>query len=184
MHSELTHTISVLKQGKPILYPTDTVWGIGCDATNEKAVAKIYKIKQREERKSLIVLVDSLEMLLAHVAVPEKALQIIEKSTTPTTIIYPNPTGLATNVLAEDNTVAIRIVQDNFCAQLIKQFGNPIVSTSANVSGEITPTSFKEIGPAILESVDYIVNLHREKITHKSSTILKIENDEVIVIRD
>ncbi|MDG2194009.1 MAG: L-threonylcarbamoyladenylate synthase [Polaribacter sp.] len=184
MATPLQTALDALQAGKTILYPTDTVWGIGCDATDEKAVAKIYKIKQRKESKSLIVLVDSLEMLLAHVAVPEKTLQIIKKTTRPTTIIYPNPRGLAANVIAADNTVAIRIVQGNFCAQLIAQFRKPIVSTSANSSGEMTPKSFKEIGPAILESVDYIVNLHQEKITHKSSTILKIENDEVVVIRD
>jgi L-threonylcarbamoyladenylate synthase len=184
MATPLEIALDALQARKTILYPTDTVWGIGCDATDKKAVAKIFQIKQREESKSLIVLVDSLDMLLTHVAVPEKALQIIKKSTRPTTIIYPNPIGLAANVLAADNTVAIRIVQDDFCAQLITKFRKPIVSTSANISGEMTPKSFKEIGPAILESVDYIVNLHREKITHKSSTILKIENDEVVVIRD
>ena len=174
-----------LNKGSTILYPTDTVWGLGCDATNEAAVKKIYKLKNREESKSLIILVDSIEMLQNHVeSIPEKALETLRTSVKPTTIIYNNPKRLASNAIASDNTIAIRIPKDEFCIQLIKEFGKPIVSTSANVSGEPTPKSFSEISEAILKNVDYVVDLHQEKIAEKSSTILKIEGDDVIVIRE
>jgi len=174
-----------LLNGKTILYPTDTVWGLGCDATNESAVKKIYQLKNREESKSLIILVASIEMLQKYVGdIPEKALEILKTTEKPTTIIYNNPIGLASNTIAYDNTIAIRIPQDEFCIQLIKEFEKPIVSTSANVSGEPTPKSFSEISQAILKNVDYVVNLHQEKISEKSSTILKIEGNDVIVIRE
>ncbi|MEE3998860.1 L-threonylcarbamoyladenylate synthase [Tenacibaculum sp. FZY0031] len=174
-----------LLNGKTILYPTDTVWGLGCDATNESAVKKIYQLKNREESKSLIILVASIEMLQKHVGnIPEKALEILKTSVKPTTIIYNNPKELAANAIAVDDTIAIRIPKDPFCIQLIKEFGKPIVSTSANVSGEPTPKSFSEISEAILKNVDYVVDLHQEKIAEKSSTILKIEGDDVIVIRE
>jgi len=181
----MEEVISCLKQEKTILYPTDTVWGLGCDATNEEAVKKIYQLKNREESKSLIILVNSIEMLQDYVEnIHEKALQILKESKKPTTIIYNNPKGLAPNTIASDNTIAIRIPQDEFCVQLIKEFGKPIVSTSANVSGEPTPKSFSEISEAILKNVDYVVDLHQEKVAEKSSTILKIEGNDVIVIRE
>ncbi|WGH76622.1 L-threonylcarbamoyladenylate synthase [Tenacibaculum tangerinum] len=174
-----------IKQGNTILYPTDTVWGLGCDATNEEAVKKIYELKNREESKSLIILVASIEMLQEHVEnIPEKALELLKNAEKPTTIIYSNPNNLAANTIATDNTIAIRIPQDDFCIQLIEEFGKPIVSTSANVSGESTPKSFSEISEAILKNVDYVVNLHQEKVAEKSSTILKIEDDAIIVIRE
>lgn len=177
--------INILKEGKTILYPTDTVWGIGCDATNEVAVKKIYQLKNREESKSLIILVDSIKMLREYLdEIPEKAIEILNSSEKPTTIIYKNPKNLAKNTIASDNTIAIRIPQDNFCLQLIKEFGKPIVSTSANVSGEPTPKSFSEISKAILESVDYVVALHQDKIAEKSSTILKVVGNSVNVIRE
>ncbi len=183
---ELKNTVEKVQQNKIILYPTDTVWGIGCDATNEKAVAKIFRIKQRAESKSLIILVDSLEMLQNYVEfIPKKALQILRESKRPTTIIYKNPKDLAENCIAKDNTIAIRIVQNEFCQELIRQFGKPIVSTSANVSGEPTPKSFSEISRTILDSVDYVVNLQQEKITTASSRILRItDTNEVEVIRE
>lgn len=181
----LDDIINNLKANKTILYPTDTVWGLGCDATDEDAVKKIYQLKNREESKSLIILVDSIEMLQNHVGnIPEKALEILKTSVKPTTIIYNKPKGLAPNTIASDNTIAIRIPQDEFCIQLIKEFGKPIVSTSANVSGEPTPKSFSEISQAILKSVDYVVNLHQDKVAEKSSTILKIEGEAIIVIRE
>lgn len=181
----LEEIVNKLKEGNTILYPTDTVWGLGCDATNLAAVKKIYQLKNREESKSLIILVSSIEMLEQYVdCIPEKAIEILRKSEKPTTIIYNNPKGLAANTIGSDNTIAIRIPQDDFCIQLIKEFGKPIVSTSANVSGEPTPKSFSEISKAILKNVDYVVNLHQEKVAEKSSTILKIEGDTVIVIRE
>lgn len=174
-----------LKLKNTILYPTDTVWGIGCDATESVAVAKIYKLKNREESKSLIILVSSVNMLKKYVSVPKKALEIIKETEKPTTIIYQNPKNIATNAVSkEDNTVAIRIVQDDFCRKLIKKFGKPIISTSANVSGEPTPKSFLKISKPILEGVDYIVNLQQERETTKSSTILKIEGDSIVVLRE
>ena len=181
----INETVKALENGSTILYPTDTVWGLGCDATNEEAVKEIYKIKNREESKSLIVLVSSLSMLKKYVTVPNAAIDLLEKTEKPTTIIYQNPTGIAKNIInKEDNTLAIRIAQDEFCENLIESFGKPIVSTSANVSGNPTPKSFSQIEQSILDDVDYIVNLHQNKVSEKSSTILKIEGEEVIVIRE
>lgn len=178
-------TLTKLKEGGIILYPTDTVWGLGCDATNEESVKKIYKLKNRIESKSLIILVSSINMLKKYVSVPTKALEILKESKKPTTIIYSNPRNIAFNAISkEDNTVAIRIVQDTFCRKLIKKLGKPIVSTSANVSGAPTPITFSEISQPILEGVDYIVNLHKERKTTKSSTILKIEGNSIVVLRE
>ncbi len=181
----IQNILEILDKGKTILYPTDTVWGLGCDATNKKAVIKIYEIKKREESKSLIVLVSSLHMLKKYVSVPKKAVEIIKTTTKPTTIIYKNPKNIAKNIInKEDNTLAIRIVNDDFCRKMIKRFGKPIVSTSANISGFPTPKSFAEISSPILSSVDYVVSLHKNKISTKSSTILKIEGEDIIVIRE
>ncbi|WP_299620606.1 L-threonylcarbamoyladenylate synthase [uncultured Tenacibaculum sp.] len=181
----INETVKALENGSTILYPTDTVWGLGCDATNEEAVKEIYKIKNREESKSLIVLVSSLSMLKKYVTVPNAAINLLKKAEKPTTIIYQNPTGIANNIInKEDNTLAIRIAQDEFCENLIESFGKPIVSTSANVSGNPTPKSFSQIEQSILDDVDYIVNLHQNKVSEKSSTILKIEGEKVIVIRE
>ena len=186
MHNDINKALEVLKAGGVILYPTDTIWGIGCDATSEKAVAKVFKIKQRSESKSLIILVDGIEMLKKYIpSVSKSIIELLNTTKNPTTIIYNNPKGLAKNVIAVDNTVAIRIVQNKFCQQLIAQFGKPIVSTSANISDTPTPKSFKEIAQPILDSVDYIVNLQREEKNTKSSTILKVEeNGEIIVLRE
>ncbi|CAM1333275.1 L-threonylcarbamoyladenylate synthase [Tenacibaculum aestuariivivum] len=171
--------------GNTILYPTDTVWGIGCDATNELAVKKVYQLKNREESKSLIILVDSIEMLKNYVDdIPDEALHILKTATSPTTIIYNKPKNLAKNTIAADNTIAIRIPKDDFCIQLIQKFGKPIVSTSANISGAPTPKSFTEISKAILQSVDYVVALHSNKKVVKSSTILKITaSNKIEIIR-
>ena len=183
---EINNSLKVLKQQQILLYPTDTVWGIGCDATNENAVAKVFELKERSESKSLIILVDGIEMLQKYVpSVSESVLNLLKNTLKPTTIIYNNPIGLAKNVVAKDNTVAIRIVQNDFCNHLITAFGKPIVSTSANISGNPTPKSFQEIQQSILDSVDYIVNLQREEINEKSSTILKIgDKGELIVLRN
>jgi len=185
MKNEVLNTILALNKGKVILYPTDTVWGIGCDASNFETVAKIYALKNRKESKSLIILVSSINMLKKYVSVSDKVLETLSKAYKPTTVIYQNPKYLAKNVISkEDNSVAIRIVQDDFCRDLIEGFGKPIVSTSANVSGELTPKSFSEISKPILEGVDYIVNLHQDRVTIKSSTILKVEGDTIIVLRE
>ena len=185
MHKEIQNSVNALKNKETILYPTDTVWGLGCDATCEKAVEKIYSIKQRAESKSLIILVSDIKMLQQYVPnIPKAVLNLLKESKKPTSIIYNNPKGLANNVVASDQTVAIRIPQNDFCLQLIKEFDKPIVSTSANISGNPTPKAFSKISPAILESVDYIVNLQQNEVNEKSSTILKLDdNDEIIVIR-
>ena len=180
----LNQSIEALLNEQIILYPTDTVWGLGCDATNIDAVAKIFKLKDRVESKSLVVLVSSLEMLSTYVhSIPQKAIDIITTTKNPTTIIYNNPKGLATNAIASDNTIAIRIPSHDYCLKIINKFGKPIISTSANISGESTPKSFSEISLPILEGVDYVVNLEQEKITNKSSTILKLVGNDIEVIR-
>ena len=186
MKKEILNSITILQKGDSLLYPTDTVWGIGCDATNESAVKKVFQIKQRHESKSLIILVDSIKMLQSIIKnIPAAALEIISKTSKPTSIIYYNPKGLAKNVIASDNTVAIRIVHDEFCQQLIQEFGKPIVSSSANISGSTTPNSFSDIHIDILQNVDYVVNLHRDKQNTKSSRIVKIKkNGCVQIIRD
>ena len=186
MNTEIKTSLKILNQKTLLLYPTDTVWGIGCDATSEEAVAKIFEIKQRSESKSLVILVDSFDMLQKYILkVPKAVLELLSKTKNPTTIIYDNPVGLAKNVVAADDTVAIRIVQNEFCRELIHLFGKPIVSTSANISGNPTPKSFDEIEKSILDSVDYIVNLQRDEVNEKSSTILKVnEKGEITVLRN
>ena len=180
----LNQSIEALLNSQVILYPTDTVWGLGCDATNIDAVAKIFKLKNRVESKSLVVLVSSIEMLHTYVdAVPQKAIDIISTTKKPTTIIYSNPKGLAANAIALDNTIAIRIPSHDYCLDIINKLGKPIISTSANISGESTPKSFSEISLPILEGVDYVVNLEQDKITDKSSTILKLVGNDIEVIR-
>lgn len=186
MDAEIKNSLKILNQNMLLLYPTDTVWGIGCDATSEEAVAKVFEIKQRSESKSLVILVDSFKMLQKYIPkVPNAVLELLSKATNPTTIIYENPVGLAKNVVAADDTVAIRVVQNEFCRELIHLFGKPIVSTSANISGNPTPKSFNEIEMSILDSVDYVVNLHRDEVNEKSSTILKVnEKGEITVLRN
>uniref|UniRef100_UPI003563605B L-threonylcarbamoyladenylate synthase n=1 Tax=Zeaxanthinibacter enoshimensis TaxID=392009 RepID=UPI003563605B len=158
LSKEISECVKVLQEGGLILYPTDTVWGIGCDATNEAAVAKVYELKRRPDSKALICLVANDFMLEKHVEeVPDLAYDLMDMSTKPTTIIYDRPKGIAKNLVAEDNTLAIRVASDDFCRKLIGKFGKPIVSTSANISGEPTPKSFSEISSDILKGVDYAV---------------------------
>ena len=184
-HSHLIN--KYLSEGKVILYPTDTVWGLGCDATNAAAVAKIFSIKQRNESKSLIILVHNIEMLQQYITeLPQKAIDYLKNITTPTTIIYNNPIHLAQNVIAADNTVAIRIVHDPFCQQMIANFGKPIVSTSANISGKPTPQYFKAISPAILSQADYIVPFRQDETEiKKPSRLVKFTpSGELIILRE
>tara|TARA_R110002049_G_scaffold309282_1_gene520047 strand:- start:30555 stop:31115 length:561 start_codon:yes stop_codon:yes gene_type:complete len=183
MHTEINKALNKLKNGGLILYPTDTVWGIGCDASNPEAVEKIYKLKQRSDSKALICLVADDRMLKKYIKeIPRAAFNIIDITDTPTTIIYDEAQNLASNLIAEDGTIAIRIPDDDFCFQLCRKFNGAIVSTSANISGEPTPKSFKEISQAIIKGVDYIVNLHREKICSKPSAIIKLSNDGVVKV--
>lgn len=185
MYKEISNALQVLKVGGLILYPTDTVWGIGCDATNPEAVKKVYQLKERADTKALICLVADDRMLGRYVKeIPKVAYDLFDVSEDPITIIYDVAQNLAPNLIAEDKSIAIRIPNDDFCFQLIRRFGKPIVSTSANVSSQPTPKSFKEIAPLILKGVDYIVNLHREKICSKPSSIIKLSaNGKVKIIR-
>jgi L-threonylcarbamoyladenylate synthase len=185
MKEEIENALLILKKGGLILYPTDTVWGIGCDATNPDAVDKVFKLKQRSDEKSLICLVHDFKMLNEYVEnVPEVAYDILKYAKKPTTIIYDDPIRVAENIIAEDNSLAIRVTKDEFCKKLIQRFRRPLVSTSANISGEKTPQSYAEIDPLILEGVDYVVNLHHEKKSGKPSAIIKLKNDgSVKVIR-
>ncbi|MEX0274486.1 MAG: L-threonylcarbamoyladenylate synthase [Flavobacteriaceae bacterium] len=176
----------VLQEGGLILYPTDTVWGIGCDATNATAVQKVYALKQREDSKALVCLVNNQAMLGRHVAqVTEVAYDIMALATKPTTIVYVQAMGVAKNLVAGDGSLAIRVASDKFCQYLIGNFKKPLVSTSANISGHATPKNFSEIEKAILDGVDYIVNLQRTIQNATPSSILKLGNDGTVkVIRE
>ena len=174
IQNEVNKALEILKKGGTLIYPTDTVWGLGCDATDEDAVKKIYRIKQREESKSLIILVSSFDMLKEYIPViPEQLLTVLREADRPTTVIYNNPVGLAKNVVAQDQTVGIRIIRERFCVALIDAFGKPIVSTSANVSGHASPSCFADIPVSLLKKADYVVNLHRDKKEHRASTIIR-----------
>ena len=185
MIKELNSSLKILKKGQTLLYPTDTVWGIGCDATNFNAVQKIYQLKKREDSKTMICLVKDFKMLSQFIEeIPEAAKNILKYAQKPTTIIYDRPKHMAQNLIANNNTIGIRIVKDEFCFNLIKLLKKPIVSTSANISGEPTPKSFKEIETEILKGVDYVVNLKRESLGGTPSSIIKLsQNGDVKIIR-
>lgn len=186
MEEEINKAIKALKEGKTILYPTDTIWGIGCDATNSKAVKKVYSIKKRTEHKSLIVLLCSTKALAKYVKnVPTIAYDLTESIKTPLTIIYSNAKGLAKNVIGKDKSIAIRITRDEFCKHIISGLGKPLVSTSANISGDQTPLLFSQINDDIKNNVDHIVNLEHHSFKNiKPSRIIKFdENGEFKVVR-
>lgn len=183
---EIAKAVEVLRSGGVILYPTDTVWGLGCDATNKEAVARIYEIKHRSDSKSLVLLASDLDMICRYVkVVPEIAVDLVNVSVSPMTIVYPDAVGLAENVVAEDGSVGIRIPMNDFCVKMVSKLRRPIVSTSANVSGEPTPKCFAEIPDAIRSSVDYVVDSKLESgATGKSSSIIKVGVDsEIEIIR-
>ena len=194
MTAEIQKALEVLRNGGVILYPTDTVWGIGCDATNPEAVAKIYAIKKREDSKSLVLLASDMDMICRYVKeVPEMAIQLVEVNDKPMTIIYPGAVAgegversnhiLAYNTVAEDGSVGIRVPMMEFCQQLVAKFGRPIVSTSANISGEATPKKFAEISDAVKSAVDYVVDPSLERgSTGKASSIIKVGLDYSIEI--
>lgn len=194
MKEQIQKAIEVLRAGGIILYPTDTVWGIGCDATNPEAVAKVYAVKKRQDSKSLVLLAADIDMICRYVKeIPEMAVQLIEVNDKPMTIIYPGAVVgkegeksthcLAYNAVAEDGTVGMRIPMMEFCQQLISRFGRPIVSTSANISGEATPKKYAEISNEIISAVDHIVEPSLEKgATGKSSSIIKVGLDYSIEI--
>ena len=183
MNKEIHNALQVLKNGGLILYPTDTVWAIGCDASNPKAIEKIFNLKNRDKNKPLTCLVADERMLKKYVKnVPAAALNIIEISDKPTTIIYDEAQNLPSNLIAEDGTIAIRIPDDDFCYWLTRKLNGAIVSTSANMSNQPTPKSFKEISREVLKGVDYVVNLQNEKISSKPSSIIKLSNNGIVKI--
>jgi L-threonylcarbamoyladenylate synthase len=176
MNEDLIKCIEILKKGGVILYPTDTIWGIGCDATNFDAVKRIYEIKKREDTKSMLVLVDKADRIDRYVNdVPDIAWELVEMAVDPLTIIYPEAKNLAENLIAEDGSIGIRVVGDAFCQKLIYQFRKPIVSTSANITGHHTPANFKEITDEIISSVDYVVKWRQNDLKRaKPSGIIKL----------
>lgn len=183
INQEVFNAFEVIKNGGIILYPTDTVWGIGCDAANEEAVKKIYALKKRAESKSMIVLVNG-DRLLYQVfkEIPQVAFDVLECSEKPTTLVLDNPKNVAKNLIAEDDSLGIRIVNTPFIFRLIERMKKPLVSTSANISGTPTPTKFSEISPEIIDGVDYVVKIDLEKVSKKSSTVIKLTKDAKVTI--
>ena len=196
MKEAILAALEVLRNGGVILYPTDTVWGIGCDATDPEAVAKIYSIKKREDSKSLVLLASDMDMICRYIKeVPEMAIQLVEVNDKPMTIIYPGAIAgeksvmkadrraLAFNTVAEDGSVGIRIPMMDFCQQVVAKLGRPIVSTSANISGEATPKKYAEVSEEIKSAVDHIVDPSLERgATGQSSSIIKVGLDYSIEI--
>ena len=184
--NDITGCLKTLRDGGLILYPTDTIWGIGCDATNEKAVARIYKLKKRNDEKAMIVLVADEKDVMQYVAAPDLSLfDHLEETTKPTTVIYDGALGFADNLIGKDGSIAIRICKEEFCRHLIKRFRKPIVSTSANIAGMPSPKIFKEITDEIKNGVDYIVKYKQDDETPaQPSSLIKWNNGNVIVLRE
>lgn len=185
LKEEIRNTLEVLKNGGIILYPTDTIWGLGCDATNREAVKRIYEIKKRADNKSMLVLLDDAGKLASYADVPDIALDLVEIADKPTTIIYPGAKRLAPNLIAEDGTVGIRITNEEFTKSLLFRYNKPIVSTSANISGEPSPRFFDEISEEVKNAVDYIVCYRQNdhKPTSPSSIIKLGMGGEIEIIR-
>ena len=180
----MKHIIKILEAGKLLLAPTDTVWGILCDATNPNAVEKVYDLKKRPKRKAMICMVADLEMLQKYIDDLPKKLHHYINDQRPTTVIYKNPKGIAQNAIAQENTVGIRVVNHHFCTPLIKAFGKPLISTSANISGASNPRKFSDIETQIISGVDHIIELDKDKINPKPSRIIKIESSgEISLLR-
>ena len=183
---DIERSLEVLRNGGLVLYPTDTVWGIGCDATNANAVDKIYKLKRRSDEKAMIVLVADEKDIMQYVAAPDLALfDHLEATVKPTTVIYEGALGFAGNLIGSDGSIAIRICRDEFCRHLLKRFRKPVVSTSANISGSSTPKIFDEITEEIKNGVDYIVRYRQDdKTPAQPSSLIKWDNGEVTVLRE
>ena len=184
MKEEIKNIVKILNSGGVILYPTDTLWGIGCDATNEKAVQRIFELKQRADSKSMLILTDNVAKVERVVeAMPEIAYQLIEVSENPLTIVYPKGKNLAPNLLAEDGSVGIRVTNEIFSKSLCEAFRRPIVSTSANISGKPSATIYKEISAEIINGIDYVVNYHQnDNDKNSASSIIKHGADSTIKI--
>jgi len=179
LNDEVAKALKVLQNGGIILYPTDTIWGIGCDAGNEEAVKKIYALKQREESKSMIVLLANDNQLQSYVSeVPDIAYDLIEYAENPLTLVMPGAKNLAKNLIAADGSIGLRVTKHQFCQQLIQRLRKPLVSTSANISGQPSPKNFNAIGAEIIEGVDYVVDLEQYDLAEKRpSTIMRLEPD-------
>ena len=175
--SAIKQALTVLREGGLILYPTDTIWGIGCDATNTEAVEKVHQLKGRNLEKSFIILLSSESQLQSYVEeIPEVAYQLIEYADKPLTIVYSSAKNIAPNAVAADGSIGIRIVKHPFCEQLLQRFRKPILSTSANISGQPSPTTYAEISPEIIQGVDYVTQYGREfQEAAKPSTIIKLD---------
>ena len=183
--TEVEEALEVLKKGRVILYPTDTIWGIGCDATSEEAVMRIYQLKKREDSKSMIILMADEREVLQYVAAPDLAVfDFLEEQTRPTTIIFEGAIGLPPNLIAADGSIAIRIVKDPFCRHLIRRLRKPIVSTSANISGQASPASFADIPLQIIKAVDHVVKWRQDDHSNSlPSQIIRWVNGRVEYIR-
>lgn len=187
LQREVDQAVAVLKAGGIILYPTDTVWGLGCDATNAEAVAKIYALKRSENKKSMLVLCSSADMVVRYVnKAPGIAFEVMEMATSPLTLILSGAVGVAENLIPEEGTLGVRVPNHAFCQQLLRRFGRPIVSTSANISGEETPTNLPEIAREIIDGVDLVISPRFEgHPTRKASSIIAFgEGGEVKIIRE
>lgn len=184
MEQEIENALNCLRKGGIILYPTDTIWGIGCDATNAEAVAKIYALKKRSDAKSMLTLLDSVDSLYVWLDnVPETALQLIDVAVDPLTIIYDSPRGIAPNLLADDGSLGIRITSEPYSRKLARRLRHPLVSTSANISGSPAPACFDDIAQEIKDGVDYIVDYRRNDKTSKMpSGIIKVTDRETFKI--
>lgn len=183
--TDIEKCLQVLKNGGLILYPTDTVWGIGCDATNEKAVERVYALKKRPDEKAMIVLMADEREVLQYVASPDlQVFDYLQETKKPTTVIYGGAIGLADNLVAQDGSIAIRICNEEFCRHLIKRFRKPVVSTSANISGKPTAKIFTDIEDEIKDGVDYVVNYRQDdKTIAAPSSVIKWDNGKVEVLR-
>jgi L-threonylcarbamoyladenylate synthase len=182
---DIEKSLQVLHAGGLLLYPTDTVWGIGCDATNEAAVAKVYQLKKRSDQKALIVLVPDEREILKYVSGPDLRLfDYLQEQVKPTTVVYEGAIGLADNLVSEDGSIAIRICEEPFCKHLLKRFRKPIVSTSANISGQPSAPIFSAISEEIKQGVDYVVRYRQEdELEARPSKLIKWENGKVIILR-
>ena len=187
LQREVDEAVRILRQGGIILYPTDTVWGLGCDATDADAVARIYTLKQSDNKKSMLVLCASADMVARYVdRAPGIAYEVMELATKPLTLILPGAAGVAANLVPEEGTLGVRVPDHEFCSRLLRSLGRPIVSTSANITGKPSPAGLQEVAKEIIDGVDYVVDPRFEgKPTRKPSSIIAFgEGGEVKIIRD
>ncbi|MEI3529185.1 L-threonylcarbamoyladenylate synthase [uncultured Alistipes sp.] len=187
LRREVDEAVRVLREGGIILYPTDTVWGLGCDATNAEAVDRIYRLKRSENKKSMLVLCASADMVVRYVnRAPGIAFEVMEMATSPLTLILPGATGVAANLIPDEGTLGIRVPDHEFCRRMLRALQRPVVSTSANISGEATPAGLQEVSREIIDGVDFVVNPRFEgKPTRKASSIIAFgEGGEVRIIRE